>query len=112
MKKISSMEKDKLYKKITMKEVSTCLKNMRNKVAPGCGGFSGAFYMVFWCYIKNVVLSAIHQIYEDKALPVTLRLGVITLFPKGTKDKRYIANWRPLTLLETLYNLLLSILYD
>ena len=29
VKKISSMEKDKLDKKITMKEVSTCLKNTR-----------------------------------------------------------------------------------
>ena len=110
MKKISQIERDKLDEKITMKEVSTCLKNTRNHVASGCGGFSDAFYKVFWCYIKNVVLVTIHQIYEDKNLPVKLRLQIIALNPKGNKDKRYNANWRPLTLLGTLYKLLLSIL--
>ena len=107
IKKISQLEKDKLHEKNTMTEVITCLQNTRNNVAPGCGGFSGTFYKVFWCYIKNVVLGAIHQIYEDKTLPVTLRLEVIALILKGSKDKRYIANWRPFTLLETLYKLLL-----
>ena len=68
MKKISQIERDKLDEKITMKEVSTCLKNTRNHVASGCGGFSDAFYKVFWCYIKNVVLCTIHQIYEEKNL--------------------------------------------
>ena len=72
---------------------------MRNNVIPGCGGFSGTFNKVFGCYIKNVVLGAIHQTFEDKALPVTVRLGIIALIPKGSKDKRYIPNWHPLTLL-------------
>ena len=38
------------------------------------------------------------------------RLGIICLIPKGEKEKRYLTNWRPLTLLETLYKIRLSIL--
>ena len=75
-----------------MQEVSTCLRNTRNNVTPGCGGFTGAFYKVFWCYLKNVVLGAIYKIFEEKELPITLRLGVRALIPKGSKDKRFIAN--------------------
>ena len=36
-------------------------------------------------------------------LSVTQRLGIITLIPKGDKDKTLLKNWRPLTLLNALY---------
>ena len=38
-------------------------------------------------------------------LSVTQRLGIITLIPKGEKDKSFLKNWRPLTLLNTLYKI-------
>ena len=34
------------------------------------------------------------------------RVGVITLLPKGKKDKRQLKNWRPITLLNTLYKII------
>ena len=86
------------------------LKNTRNNVAPGAGVFTGAFYKVFWKFLKEIVLGAIHEIFENKELPLTVRLGIIALIPKGDKDKRFISNWRPLTLLETLYKLISSTL--
>ena len=51
------------------------LKNTGNNVAPG--GFTGAFYKVFWCLLKRVVLGAMHDIFKNKNLPITVRLGVI-----------------------------------
>ena len=56
------------------------------------------------------MLGAIHEIFENKELPITVRLGIIALIPKGDKDKKFISNWRPLTLLETLYKILSSTL--
>ena len=85
-----------------MDKVSKTLRKTKNNVAPGAGGFSGSFYKVFWCLIKWIVLGAIHEIFENKELPITVRLGIIALIPKGDKDKRFISNWRPLILLETL----------
>ena len=93
-----------------MEEVSRTLKNTKNNVAPGAGGFSGSFYKVFWCVMKFIVLRAIHEIFENKELLITVRLGIIGLIPKGDKDKKFISNWRPLTLLETLYKILSSTL--
>ena len=40
------------------------------------------------------------------------KLGIATIIPKGDKDPRYLGNWRPLTLLNTFYKLILSILAD
>ena len=45
--KISEEERCQLKKKITMEEVSKMLKNTKNNVAPGAGGFTGSFYKVF-----------------------------------------------------------------
>ena len=75
-------------------------------MAPGPGGFGGAFYKVFWRYLKWIVVGAIKEIYTNKELPLSQRLGIIALIPKSDKDQRFITNWRPLTLLETFYKLI------
>ena len=51
-------------------------------------------------------MCAINEINENGELPIILRLGVIALIPKGEKDQKFITNWRPITLLETLYKLI------
>ena len=38
------------------------------------------------------------------------RVGVITLLPKGDKDKTKIKNWRPITLLPTLYKIISGVI--
>ena len=93
-----------MYSEITEGEVSLTLKNTRNNVAPGPGRFGGAFYKVFWKYFKWVVVGAIKEIYANKEVPFSQRLGIIALIPKSDKDKRFIKNWRLLTLLEIFYN--------
>ena len=60
VKGITQIEKEKLDFYIEMEEVSKCLMKTRNNVAPGYGGFTGAFYKIFWCYLKHVVLGAIY----------------------------------------------------
>ena len=92
VKQISNHDKENLEQKISMEEVSNTLKNTRNNVAPGAGGFTGAFYKVLWKFLKVIVLGAIHEIFENKELPLTVRLGIIALIPKSDKDKRLISN--------------------
>ena len=84
IKKISEHDKERLDKEISMEEVSNTLKNTRNNVAPGAGGFTGAFYKVFWKFLKVIFLGAIHEIFENKELPLKVRLGIIALIPKGS----------------------------
>ena len=86
--------------------MSSTLKVTKNNVAPGPGGFGGAFYKMFWKYLKYIVVGAIREVYENKELPLSQRLGIIALIPKYDKDKQYIKNLRPLTLSETFYKLI------
>ena len=74
IKQISQHDRDNLEKEISIEEISSTLKNTRNNVAPGAGGFTGAFYKVFWKYLKKIVLGAVHEIFENKKLPLTVRL--------------------------------------
>ena len=55
--------------------------------------------------MKHFIAKAVNFSHENGMLSVTQRTGIITLIPKGDKDKNYIKNWRPLTLLNTIYKL-------
>ena len=99
--KIDEEDANKLDTKITEEEVSSTLKNTKNNVAPGPGGFGGAFYKMFWKYFKQIVVGAIREVYDNRELPISQRLGIIALIPKTDKDQLFIKNWAPLTLLET-----------
>ena len=53
MKEVSLGDMSRLERNITGEEVSNMLKQTRNNVAPGLGGFGGSFYKVFWKYLKK-----------------------------------------------------------
>ena len=80
-------ESQKLDCEMTEEEVSLTLKNPKNNVAPGPRGFWGAFYKVFWKYLKKIVVNAIGEIYENRELPLSQRLGIIALILKSDKDQ-------------------------
>ena len=86
--KINEEDTKRLDTKITEEEVSSTLKNTKNNVAPGPGGFGGAFYKVFWRYFKQIVVGAIREVYENRELPISQRLSIIALIPKADKDLR------------------------
>ena len=104
--KIDEEDAKRLDTEIMEEEVSSTLKNTNNNVAPGPGGFGGAFNKVFWKYFKQIVVGAIREVYGNRELLLSQRLGIIALIPKADKDKRYILNWQPLTLLETFYKII------
>ena len=90
---------------ISCDELTQYLKRAKNNAAPGSSGFTNEFYKFFWRDLKTFVTNAINDGYEKGMLSVTQRLGIITLIPKGDKDKIFLKNWRPLTLLNSLYKM-------
>ena len=112
IKTLNPIELELTEREITMNELEHCLKKTKNNIAPGSSGFTGAFYKAFWATLKYLVLSTINAIFISNELPESLRFGIINIIPKGTKDPRHLSNWRPLTLLNTLYKLISSILAE
>ena len=103
--KLSEPQKRSMEGKITVNEMTQYLKKTRNNVAPGSSGFTNEFFKFFWRDIKYFVINSVEFAFDNNRLSISQNLGIISIIPKGEKDKRYLTNWRPLTLLNTLYKL-------
>ena len=87
-------------------------KKDKKNIAPGPPGFTGTFYKAFWSVLKHIVHKTINSIYDDNELTDSLQFGIVNIILKGQKDQRHLSNWRPLTLANTLYKLISSILTE
>ncbi|KAJ8039679.1 hypothetical protein HOLleu_13759 [Holothuria leucospilota] len=86
-------------------ECSSALFSMPNGKSPGSDGFSTDFYKKFWPSIGTFVLNSLNYAFELQMLSCEQRRGIITLIPKPEKDPCYIANYRPIALLNTDYKI-------
>ena len=85
LEKITEKEKLSCEGEITMIEIGTYLKKIRNNKSPGSDGFTGEFFKFFYPDIKIRLFNSIKQTYADKKLPISQNLGITTLLPKGNK---------------------------
>ena len=104
--KLSSELKQDCEKEITEKELLNSLKELKNGKTPGTDGFPPEFYKFFWIDIKDILLDSIHYAFTDGQLSIEQRRGVITLIPKKLKNRLFLKNWRPISLLNTDYKLI------
>ena len=65
IKKVSEDDRLRMDVRISEEEVGSTLKNTRNNIAPGHGGFGGYFYKMFWKFLKKIVVNAINEIYQN-----------------------------------------------
>ena len=78
---------------------------MKNNKSPGMDGISSEFLKVFWGKLKFLVTNALNSCFQKGKLSTTLRQCIITLLPKGNKDRSQLKNWRPISLLCVVYKL-------
>lgn len=102
--------KDLCDSDLTMKELDLAIKQMAINKAPGQDGLTSNFYKFFWEDVKELLFKAISECINSNNLMSTMKQGIITLLPKPGKDKRYIENLRPITLLNVDYKLLTHII--
>ena len=77
------------------------LKSIHNNKSPGNDGLSKEFYECFWDKIKKPFLASIHKGFLNQELSTSQKQVVIKMLEKKDKDKRFIKNWRPISLLNT-----------
>ena len=107
--KISEEQKANMEGEITISELGSYLKKCKNNAAPGSTGFPNEFYKMFWRDLKLFVLNSINHSLSSGKLSISQRMGIVTLIPKGNKDKTYLSNWRPLTLLNSIYKMISAV---
>ena len=86
---------------LSFKECGESLKLMKNGKSPGSDGFTVDFYKFFWNDIGAFVFRSLYFGYETGHFSQFQTQGVITCIPKENKDRRYMSNWRPISLLNT-----------
>ena len=88
----------------TLEELDVAVTQLSHNKSPGLDGLTSEFYQFFWPALKNYILSVFNNSILSGSMPVSYRRAIITLLPKKG-DLLDIANWRPVSLLNTDYKI-------
>ena len=103
--KLTNTQNESCIGCLKLQECSEALRNMKNKKSPGSDGFTAEFYKCFWKDIGWFVCRSLNEGYQNGKLSQFQSQGIITCIPKEEKDRRYIKNWRPISLLNVDYKI-------
>ncbi len=96
--------------KLAITEFDCAIKKMASGCSPGPDGITANFYKDFWEDIKLLLFEAINECVNQKELMETMKQGIIKLNPKPGKDEKLLSNLRPITLWNTDYKILTTVL--
>ena len=84
---------------ITRKECWDILNAMKNGKSPGNDGLTKEFYVCFSNEICSPSIDILNYSFEVGQLSTSQCQALIIIIEKKGKDKRYIKNWRPISLI-------------
>ena len=73
--------------------------SFENSKSPGNDGMTKEFYCTFWDDIKDKFMKSLKESKQLKFLCTPQRQAIIKFLQKPNKNKRYISNCRPISLL-------------
>ena len=72
---------------------------MKNDKSPGSDELTKEFYVCFFNEVSNILITALNHSFTTGMLSTSQRQAVITLIEKKGKDKRFMKNWQPISLI-------------
>ena len=112
IRRLNNTKKEILEEDINLTEIETVLFKMKNNKSPGPDGYSYEFFKIFWEDLKFLMLNTFKEYLNNKRISDQQNLGIITCLPKQGKDRRYMKNWRPITLLNSTYKIFSGLLAE
>ena len=97
-----------LMRPLTLLEVSTTMKQLPAGKAPGVDAIPAEFYQALWDEIGNDIFSFVEESIQEAHIEAELNVSKITLLPKS-EDRSRVQNFRPISLLNTLYKIVAKV---
>jgi hypothetical protein len=97
-----------LLKPLTMDEVAEAMKQLPAGKAPGVDAIPAEFYQELWEDISLDIYNFASESINQALISDELNISKIALLPK-TEDRSRIQNFRPISLLNTLYKIIAKI---
>ena len=110
--KLNEMDKLEIERDICLEDLKHTVFKSKNNKSPGPDGFSNEFYKVFWPQINILLLKLMNFYRLNGILNAAQTTGIITCIPKGGKARNDLKNWRPITLLNSIYKFYSGILAE
>ena len=108
--KLSEEDKTSCEGLISNLECQKVIKEMANNKTPGNDGLPVEFYKIFWTDIKELVINSFNAAYVKTKLSTSQTQAVITLIDKPGKDRMFLKNWRPISLMNVDYKIASKVL--
>ncbi len=103
---LSEIDKEFCDAEISETEILASIKQLKNGKSPGSDGLTAEFYKFFWVDIKTLLTDSLKYSLLEGELSVEQKRGIITLIPKKEKNRLFLKNWRPISLLNVDYKIL------
>ena len=88
--------------RLTIKECWDALRSVKNNKSPGKDGITKEFLEYFWGRLGTFLVSTLNHFFEIGELSTSQKQAIITLIEKKDKDKRFINNWRQISLINVI----------
>ena len=86
-------------KELTISDCFSILKTFQKNKTPGNDGLTVEFYLEFWPILAKPLVNCLNFAHYYGELSNSQKQALITLLEKKDKDRRFIKNWRPISLI-------------
>ena len=107
---ITESQREECDIQLTAEELTASLSSLKPNTAPGPDGWTAEFFRKFWDIFCPLLLGVANEIFDSGSFPDSFSRSVTTLIPKKGKDKRYIENLRPISLLPVPYKIIAKVM--
>ena len=109
---LSEREQISCEGKVEIIDCEKVLKTFKSNKTPGNDGLPIEFYITFWDEIKQLLVDSFNYAFTHGELSTSQKQAVISLLQKKGKDRLFLKNWRPISLLNVDYKILSKVIAE
>jgi hypothetical protein len=94
-----------LTKDLSLKDILDAISSLPKGKVLGCDGIPTKFFQECAREIAPTLIKAFTNMFNLRETSTQIKKGIITLIPKSREHSK-LSNWRPITLLGSLYKIL------